>query len=86
MVSDFKENVIEWFNGDNEIACTLHQRKYITKIRKMMDKQPKLVSKFKENPDGSIFCRIPLKALKLYLKKPNDEGVGVDDETEDSDI
>lgn len=85
-MSDFKENVIEWLNGDNEIACTLNQRKYITKIRKMMDKQPKSVSKFIENPDGSIFCRIPLKALKLYLKTPNDEGVEVDDELEEDNI
>lgn len=78
-MSDLKENVIEWITGDNEISCTFTQRKYINKIRKLMDKQPYLVSKFKENKDGSIFCRLPLKALKLYLKTPNDDGV-TDDE------
>lgn len=76
---DFKENVIEWITGDNEVACTFTQRKYINKVRKMMDKQPNLVTHFVENPDGSIFCHLPIKALKLYLKTPNEQGV-VDNE------
>ena len=79
---DFKENVIEWLNGDNEIACTFNQKKFINKVRKMMVKRPELVTKFKENPDGSIFCRIPLKALKLYLKTPNEQGVDNDEQSE----
>jgi hypothetical protein len=74
-MADLKENAIEWYTGDNEITCTFTQRKFINKIRKMMDKQPKSVTKFIENPDGSICCHIPLKALKLYLKTPNEKGV-----------
>ena len=81
-MSDFKENVIEWLNGDNEIACTFNQKKFINKIRKMMDKHPKSVTKFIENPDGSIFCHIPLKALKLYLKTPNEQGVDDNEQSE----
>jgi hypothetical protein len=76
------ENVIEWITGDEEIVCTFSQRKFITKIRKMMDKQPNLVSKFHENNDGSICCRIPLKALKLYVKRPNERGFEDTDEDE----
>ena len=67
MAMRLTENVIEWITGDKEVVCTFSQRKFINKIRKMMDKQPELVSKFHENQDGSICCRIPLKAVKLYL-------------------
>jgi hypothetical protein len=81
-MEDIKENVIEWITGDNEVACTFTQKKFINKVLKMMDKQPKLVTNFKQNPDGSIFCHLPLKALKLYLKTPNKEGVTDDGYTE----
>jgi hypothetical protein len=80
---NLKENVIEWITGDDEVTCTFTQRKFITKIRKMMDKQPELVSKFHENKDGSIVCHLPLKALKLYVKRPNERGL--DDESEECD-
>lgn len=81
-MAEFKENVIEWITGDKEIACTFTQTKYINKIRKLMLKRPNLVSNFIENPDGSIFCHLPLKALKLYLNIRNDEGVENDESTE----
>ena len=80
---ELRENCIEWITGDDEIACTFTQKKYINKVRKMMNKQPKLVTKFIENPDGSIFCHLPLKALKLYLKTPNEQGVEDDEREED---
>ena len=82
MNGDVKENVIEWITGDEWVSCTFTQRKYITKVRKMLDKQPNLVPIFHENKDGSIFCHLPLKSLKLYVKKPNDKGVVEDDTTE----
>ena len=66
-MSDLKENVIEWITGDDTISCTFTQKKYINKVRKLLDKQPSLVSFYHENKDGSIFCRLPLKTLKLYL-------------------
>lgn len=67
-MTDIKENVIEWITGDEYMSCTFTQRKYISKVRKMRDKQPKFVPVFRENADGSIFCHLPIKALKLYLK------------------
>lgn len=67
-MKELKENVIEWITGDDWIACTFTQNKYINKVRKLRDKQPNLVSVLYENPDGSIFCHLPLKALKLYIK------------------
>lgn len=73
-MSDIKENVIEWITGDNHVACTFTQRKYINKVKKMADKQPESVPILVENKDGSIFCHLPLKAVKLYLKTSVNRG------------
>lgn len=64
---DPKENVIGWISGDDYISCTFTQKKYINKVRKIAQKAPNLVPIFVENPDGSIFCHLPLKVLKLSL-------------------
>ena len=74
-MKELKENVIEWITGDDWVACTFTQKKYINKVRKLRDKQPNLVSVFIENNDGSIFCHLPLKALKLYIKTSDKQGV-----------
>lgn len=66
-MDDIKENVIEWITGDDHIACTFTQKKYITKVRKIALQMPELVPVFHENKDGSIFCHLPLKALKLSI-------------------
>ena len=66
-VADVKENVIEWINGQDTIAVTLHQGRYITKVERLAKKFPKQVKILKHNRDGSIFAKLPLKALKLSL-------------------
>ena len=81
-MSELKENVIEWITGDKHISCTFTQKKYINKVRKLADKHPNLVPVFHENKDGSIFCHLPLKALKLYVKTSVHEGVEDDGEDE----
>ena len=78
-MSDVKENVIEWISGSKTISCTFTQKKFINKVLKMMDKQPELVTNFVQNKDGSIFCHLPYKALKLYLKTSVEQGVDEDD-------
>lgn len=70
-MSDIKENVIEWVNGEAHAACTFNQKKYINRILRMREKSPESVTNFVQNPDGSIFCHIPVKAVKLYLITPN---------------
>ena len=75
---EVRENVIEWITGDDHISCTFPQKKYINKVRKLRDVHPYLVPVFHENRDGSIFCHLPLKALKLYLKTSVYEGVEED--------
>ena len=78
MNGDFKENVIGWVTGDDYISCDFTQKKYINKVLKIADKQPNLVRDLRFNRDGSIYCRLPLKMLKLYLK--TSDKVGVADE------
>lgn len=75
-MTDLKENVIGWITGDDYISCTFTQRKYINKVKKIADKQPNLVLDLRFNRDGSIYCRLPLKMLKLYLKTSDKVGVG----------
>ena len=58
------ENVIEWITGDDEIALTLTQRKYINKVKKLAEElDPPLL--YIENEDGSVFCHLPLRYLKI---------------------
>lgn len=69
-----QENVIEWFNGDDYISCTLRSRKHINKVRKIAVEWPNLVPIFNENKDGSVFVRLPLKALKLSIISRKERG------------
>lgn len=70
-MADAKENVIEWLNGQNVIAVTLHQGRYISKIEKLAKKFPGQV-RIKYNQDGSIFAKLPLKALKFNLSSKSE--------------
>lgn len=72
-----KENCIEWITGQDVIAVTLTQQKYITKVRKLKKRFPKLV-KIHTNEDGSIFAKLPLSALKLSIIQR--EGVELSEE------
>ena len=72
-----KENCIEWITGQDVIAVTLTQQKYITKVRKLKKRFPKLV-KIHTNEDGSIFAKLPLSALKLNIVQR--EGVELSEE------
>lgn len=66
-MAELKENVIEWLNGQDTIAVTLHQGRYITKVERLAKKFPKQVKILARNTDGSIFAKLPLKALRLSL-------------------
>lgn len=84
-MTDVKENVIEWITGQDWMGVTLTQRKYITKVRKLRNKQPELVPVYYENTDGSIYCHLPLKALKLYVKTGGNQAFGRDDDESEED-
>lgn len=66
-MDELHENVIEWITGDDTICCTLTQRKYITKVKNLINNH-KIDGDFRENADGSIFCHLPLSCLKLSPK------------------
>ena len=58
------ENVIEWFDGDEIIAVTLHQKRFVNQVKELA-KQDVNVMILAENPDGSIFAHLPISYLKL---------------------
>ena len=60
------ESCIEWLSGQHNIVCSISQQKYITKIKKLVEKYPKKV-KIKFNKDGTICAKLPIKALKLSI-------------------
>lgn len=66
-MAELKDNAIQWYTGDAFVSVTLSQRKYISKVRKMAEKWPESVHILHENDDGSIFARLPLKAVKLSI-------------------
>lgn len=84
MKYDIDENVIQWLNGEKHITCTFTQRKYVSKVKKIMQRTPEFVLDFVENKDGSIYCRLPLKALKLSIivRKEATNEEGEDDEAD----
>ena len=78
MKYDIDENVIQWLNGEKYITCTFTQKKYINKVKKIAQRTPEFVFDLIENSDGSIYCKLPLKALKLSIiirkEAENEEG------------
>lgn len=73
-MADFHENCIEWVTGDDRIAVTLTQTKYISRIKSLAEKFPDEVD-YQINKDGSLFGHVPLRYLKLNPpRKLSDEG------------
>lgn len=64
------ENCIEWLDGDKCTLCTLSQKKFINRVKKMVANGAPLVEILHENDDGSILARIPLKYIHLTYYAP----------------
>ena len=62
------ENVIEWITGDDTIAVTFSQLKWVNKIKRLSENTANNVTILRENPDGSIFARLPISCLKISPK------------------
>ena len=73
-MADYRENCIEWLNGQDTISVTLSQGRYVSRVRKLAEKYPDLVQILAENDDGSIFAHMPLKSLKLNIISPKELG------------
>ena len=74
------ENVIEWLNGDKQMSCTFAQKKFVNRVKKMAKKYPDEIKIVAKNRDGSIYVKMPLNAIHIYLLSSNDES----EEDEDS--
>lgn len=81
-MAELRENCIEWLNGQNVVSVTLSQKRLISKVKKMAEKHPDLVTILAENEDGSIFAHLPLKAVKLSIISRNG-AVSEDEESEE---
>lgn len=63
-MADMNENVIEWLDGEDVIAVTLHQKRFVNQVRNLA-KQDKNVEILAQNSDGSIFAHLPISYMKL---------------------
>ena len=61
---EYKENVIEWVNGDEKAALTLNREKHKTRIKKLKAQYPDEVD-FIINRDGSMFAHIPVSWVRI---------------------
>ena len=66
-MAENNENVIEWLTGQHTISCTLSQTKYINKIKELAENHPDKVKILSESHDSSIYCKLPIKSLKLSI-------------------
>lgn len=63
------ENVIEFLKGQRTCTVTFSNQKHINKIKKLYETDKDDFSYYKENADGSICARIPLKWIKISNPK-----------------
>ena len=61
------ENCIEWISNQHSITCTFSQLKWVNKIKNMEKQYQNKVRILKENSDGTILAKLPLKSLKLSI-------------------
>ena len=81
MIGDLKENVIEWYTGDETVTAAFTQKKFINRIRRMSQTHGELVKITHENPDGSIVCKFPLRAVHITIYNAKTGGFeGVEEE------
>lgn len=70
-MAENNENVIEWLTNQHTITCTFTQSKWVNKIKSLHKKHPEKVKILAENEDGSIYAKLPIKALKLSIIERN---------------
>ena len=58
------ENFIEWLTGDDVVAVTFSQKKYINRFKALAEEYPDKIDII-ENQDGSVFGHIPLSWLRI---------------------
>ena len=59
------ENEIEFIDGDKTCTVSFTARKFVNKIKRLHEKESSSFGRFVENPDGSVYARIPLSWIKI---------------------
>lgn len=77
-----QENVIEWLKGQRTCVVTFTNQKHINKIKKLYEEYKDDFVYYKENKDGSICAKIPLKWIKINNSKRNAEHEYTEEEKE----
>ena len=62
---DSSENVIDFITGEKTATVTFTNRKHINRIKNIYEERKDDFKYFRENPDGSICAKIPLKWIKI---------------------
>lgn len=68
-MADNNENMIEFLRGQKTCTVTFTNQKHINRMKKLYEKYPECFERYKENEDGSLYARIPLKWLKISKPK-----------------
>ena len=74
---DYRENGLEWLNGQDTVTFSFSQKKYINKVKALAEKYPDKVDIYAENADGTITGKIPLNFVKISAPRQ----ITMDDET-----
>lgn len=59
------ENMIEFISGTITATVTFTNQKHINRIKKLYEERKDDFKYFKENSDGSICAKLPLKWIKI---------------------
>lgn len=64
-MAEFRENAIEWLNGQERVLATLSQQRYIHRVMEYAKKYPEEVIVQRVNDDGTVLVSIPLNYIKI---------------------
>ena len=59
------ENMVEFISGTRTATVTFTNQKHINRMKKLYEERKDDFKYFKENKDGSICAKIPLKWIKI---------------------
>ena len=62
---DSSENVIDFITGERTATVTFTNRKHINRIKNIYSERKDDFKYFRENPDGSVCAKLPLKWIKI---------------------
>ena len=65
------ENMVEFISGARTATVSFTNRKHINRIKNIYEERKDDFKYFRENHDGSICAKIPLKWIKISPTKRN---------------